>query len=40
MKNNEEYQVEDSMYRKTFNIKSTKNDLDSIKLDHAFEVMY
>lgn len=32
--------VEDTVFRKTFNIKSTKGDLDNIKMEHAFEVMF
>ena len=39
-KNHEEVQVEDTIFRKTFNIRNTKDELDGIKLDHAFEVMY
>lgn len=39
-KNNEEVVVEDTLFRKTYNIKSTSTELDDIKLEHDFELMY
>jgi hypothetical protein len=40
MKSHEENLVEDTLFRKTHNIKNTSSELDDIKLEHDFELMY